>query len=92
MISVILSKEKTCRGIAAMNSGHLKYGASERAGFITLFLSGDVMTGRGIDQILAHPGDPACRFPGGLSRYSIGDSCEKTEIQSPDLIRRSDVV
>ena len=24
----------------------------------TLFLSGDVMTGRGIDQILPHPGDP----------------------------------
>jgi poly-gamma-glutamate synthesis protein (capsule biosynthesis protein) len=26
---------------------------------ITLFLCGDVMTGRGIDQILAHPSDPA---------------------------------
>ena len=26
---------------------------------ITLFLGGDVMTGRGIDQLLAHPGDPA---------------------------------
>jgi poly-gamma-glutamate synthesis protein (capsule biosynthesis protein) len=25
---------------------------------ITLFLSGDVMTGRGIDQILSHPSDP----------------------------------
>jgi poly-gamma-glutamate synthesis protein (capsule biosynthesis protein) len=25
----------------------------------TLFLCGDVMTGRGIDQILPHPGDPA---------------------------------
>lgn len=25
---------------------------------ITLFLCGDVMTGRGIDQLLAHPGDP----------------------------------
>jgi hypothetical protein len=25
---------------------------------ITLFLCGDVMTGRGIDQILSHPGDP----------------------------------
>jgi poly-gamma-glutamate synthesis protein (capsule biosynthesis protein) len=29
-----------------------------RTGFITLFLCGDVMTGRGIDQILPHPGDP----------------------------------
>jgi poly-gamma-glutamate synthesis protein (capsule biosynthesis protein) len=27
-------------------------------GVATLFLCGDVMTGRGVDQILAHPGDP----------------------------------
>jgi len=25
---------------------------------VKLFLSGDVMTGRGVDQILGHPGDP----------------------------------
>ena len=25
---------------------------------ITIFLCGDVMIGRGIDQILVHPGDP----------------------------------
>jgi len=25
---------------------------------ITLFLSGDVMTGRGIDQVLPHPSEP----------------------------------
>ncbi|MGR9037177.1 MAG: twin-arginine translocation signal domain-containing protein, partial [Gammaproteobacteria bacterium] len=25
---------------------------------MTLFLCGDVMTGRGIDQVLPHPGDP----------------------------------
>jgi poly-gamma-glutamate capsule biosynthesis protein CapA/YwtB (metallophosphatase superfamily) len=28
------------------------------SGMVTLFLCGDVMTGRGIDQILAHPGKP----------------------------------
>ncbi|MFD9407599.1 CapA family protein [Streptomyces sp. NPDC059989] len=28
-------------------------------GVLTLFLAGDVMLGRGIDQILPHPGDPA---------------------------------
>lgn len=28
---------------------------------LTLFLGGDVMTGRGVDQILPHPGDPALR-------------------------------
>jgi poly-gamma-glutamate capsule biosynthesis protein CapA/YwtB (metallophosphatase superfamily) len=30
---------------------------------ITLFLCGDVMTGRGIDQILPHPGDPILYEP-----------------------------
>ncbi|MEE1767466.1 CapA family protein [Streptomyces sp. JV185] len=30
-------------------------------GVVTLFLGGDVMLGRGIDQILPHPGDPALR-------------------------------
>ena len=29
----------------------------------TLFLAGDVMTGRGIDRILPHPGDPELREP-----------------------------
>ncbi|MBT2384063.1 CapA family protein [Streptomyces sp. ISL-11] len=28
---------------------------------VTVFLCGDVMLGRGVDQILAHPGDPALR-------------------------------
>lgn len=30
---------------------------------LTLFLAGDVMTGRGIDQILNHPGDSSLREP-----------------------------
>jgi poly-gamma-glutamate synthesis protein (capsule biosynthesis protein) len=33
-------------------------------GLVTLFLCGDVMLGRGVDQILPHPGDPALREPG----------------------------
>ncbi|MEV7241111.1 MULTISPECIES: CapA family protein [unclassified Streptomyces] len=32
-----------------------------REGAVTLFLAGDVMLGRGVDQILPHPGDPALR-------------------------------
>lgn len=32
---------------------------SDKVSSISLFLCGDVMTGRGIDQILSHPGDPA---------------------------------
>ncbi len=33
-------------------------GRSEEIEPVTLFLCGDVMTGRGIDQVLPHPGDP----------------------------------
>ncbi|AXK36834.1 CapA family protein [Streptomyces armeniacus] len=32
-----------------------------RGGVLTLFLCGDVMLGRGVDQILPHPGDPELR-------------------------------
>ncbi|MEU9991234.1 CapA family protein [Streptomyces sp. NPDC048045] len=32
-----------------------------REGAVTLFLAGDVMLGRGVDQILPHPGDPVLR-------------------------------
>src|SRR6266566_7783339 len=31
------------------------------AGLVTRFLCGDVMLGRGVDQILPHPGDPQLR-------------------------------
>jgi poly-gamma-glutamate synthesis protein (capsule biosynthesis protein) len=30
----------------------------DRPDLVTLFLAGDVMTGRGVDQVLPHPGDP----------------------------------
>jgi len=33
--------------------------ANSNQNAITIFMCGDVMTGRGIDQILPHPGDPA---------------------------------
>ena len=33
------------------------------AGDLSLFLAGDVMLGRGIDQILSHPGDPSLAEP-----------------------------
>ena len=38
-----------------------KPGAATRG--LSLFLSGDVMTGRGIDQVLPHPGDPTLHEP-----------------------------
>ncbi len=31
--------------------------------FISLFLAGDVMTGRGVDQLLPYPGDPTIHEP-----------------------------
>lgn len=38
---------------------HSKTAVSKAPEEVTLFLAGDVMTGRGIDQILPHPGNPA---------------------------------
>lgn len=36
---------------------------SDNSKYITLFMAGDVMTGRGIDQILPHPSNPAIYEP-----------------------------
>src|SRR5512146_1828514 len=40
-------------------------------GLVTMFLCGDVMTGRGVDQILPHPGDPTLceRYQRDARRY-----------------------
>jgi poly-gamma-glutamate synthesis protein (capsule biosynthesis protein) len=45
-----------------MGSG-IKQSESHETASITIALCGDVMTGRGIDQILAHPGDPTLHEP-----------------------------
>jgi poly-gamma-glutamate capsule biosynthesis protein CapA/YwtB (metallophosphatase superfamily) len=45
-----------------------------RDGLITLFLCGDVMLGRGVDQILPHPGDPT------LQESSIRDARAYVEL------------
>ena len=51
-------------GVFAMTGGVLG-GAAPRPARprLELFLCGDVMTGRGIDQVLPHPGDPALHEP-----------------------------
>ena len=36
---------------------------SNTPNLITVFMCGDVMTGRGIDQVLPHPGDPLIHEP-----------------------------
>lgn len=41
-----------------LRAGDTGSAEAERSSLVTLFLCGDVMTGRGIDQVLPHPGDP----------------------------------
>ena len=45
---------------------------------ITLFLAGDIMTGRGIDQILPHPSDPEIYESYMRSAYGYVELAEKT--------------
>ncbi|MFO1435802.1 MAG: CapA family protein [Gammaproteobacteria bacterium] len=44
---------------------------------VRLFLSGDIMTGRGIDQILPHPGDPRLHEPYIRSALGYVDLAEQ---------------
>jgi poly-gamma-glutamate synthesis protein (capsule biosynthesis protein) len=50
-----------CHGIRTMSQ--TTHGDQHTPGATTLFVAGDVMTGRGIDQILPHPGDPRIDEP-----------------------------
>lgn len=50
---------------------------SRDSGLITLFLCGDVMTGRGIDQVLPHPGDPILFEPFMDSALGYVDLAER---------------
>lgn len=50
--------------------------AGERDG-ITLFLAGDVMTGRGVDQVLPHPGDPSLYEPWVTSAETYVELAER---------------
>jgi poly-gamma-glutamate capsule biosynthesis protein CapA/YwtB (metallophosphatase superfamily) len=58
----------------------------DRATAVTLFLCGDVMTGRGIDQILSHPGDPVLHEP-----YvdSAAEYVRLAEVKNGPIPRRS---
>ncbi|MBU0663351.1 MAG: CapA family protein [Proteobacteria bacterium] len=51
---------------------------SRRSQDITLFLAGDVMTGRGIDQVLPHPSDPLIYEPYMRSAYGYVELAEQT--------------
>jgi len=60
-------------------------GSSGDAGETTLFLCGDVMTGRGIDQILPHPCDPRLYEAAMTSAAGYVELAERTNgpIQQP---------
>lgn len=51
---------------------------TSRAGTVTLFMCGDVMTGRGVDQILAHPSDPRLHEPYVLDAREYLELAERT--------------
>ena len=61
---------------------------------ITLFLCGDVMTGRGIDQILASPCDPALH-EGYLESAEAGSLTRSSALSSSsmhDFVRKLNFV
>lgn len=55
----------------------MKAGHSLGSEGITLFLAGDVMTGRGIDQVLPHPVDPVIYEPYMRSAYGYVELAEQ---------------
>ncbi len=58
---------------------------SRTSNFITMFMAGDVMTGRGIDQVLPHPSDPLIHEPYMKSARGYVELAEKANgpIQKP---------
>lgn len=53
------------------------------AAIVTLFLGGDVMTGRGIDQVLSRPGDPVLHEPYVKDARRYVDLAEKANGSIP---------
>jgi poly-gamma-glutamate capsule biosynthesis protein CapA/YwtB (metallophosphatase superfamily) len=53
---------------------------------ITLFLAGDVMTGRGIDQVLPHPGDPRIHESYMKSAAAYVDLAQRANGPIPRLV------
>lgn len=54
------------------------------AGMMTLFLAGDVMTGRGIDQILPSSGEPRLHESYILDARTYVDLAEEASGRNPD--------
>lgn len=70
-----------------MVSGRADDVESMRPASLTLFLAGDVMLGRGIDQILPHPGDPRLYEPHATSATVYVDLAESANGPIPRPVR-----
>jgi poly-gamma-glutamate capsule biosynthesis protein CapA/YwtB (metallophosphatase superfamily) len=57
---------------------HKSVPMSRTSNLITMFLAGDVMTGRGIDQVLPHPGNPLIHEPSMRSALGYVELAERT--------------
>ncbi len=66
-----------CQGFA-MTPQPGEQQANHRPDAVTLFVAGDVMTGRGIDQVLPHPGDPHIFEPYSRSALDYVRLAERT--------------
>lgn len=54
-VGTVLPVAEVVGGVRSMTAGETKYPGPDDSGSLRLFLCGDVMTGRGVDQILPHP-------------------------------------
>jgi poly-gamma-glutamate capsule biosynthesis protein CapA/YwtB (metallophosphatase superfamily) len=64
-VALGVTKKRPAEDTHEMTSdqNHLSRATTRDSQTITLFLCGDVMTGRGIDQVLPHPGNPRLHEP-----------------------------
>jgi poly-gamma-glutamate synthesis protein (capsule biosynthesis protein) len=62
---------------------------SRTSNLITIFMSGDVMTGRGIDQVLTRPGDPRIHEPYMKSARGYVEHAEKANGPIPQPVSYS---
>lgn len=60
---MIVRRRQFLTSVSAVASVRLDRSPAAPAGAVTLFLCGDVMTGRGIDQVLPHPSPPRLYEP-----------------------------
>jgi len=80
-----LSQEEFKETLGKMRNMVQKNHLSRTAGIITLFMCGDTMTGRGIDQVLPYPSDPIIYEPFMKSSRGYVELAEKVNgpIQQP---------